>query len=149
MKLIFEVTADETILVGFTEDETLAETLIVDRFTKVAQDSDELVMVVIDGVKTYTIRSLINQGPVEDDFEYVDNEGNEINQDGSDISESDLVMDDEIEYEYSEEFLWAIHTGEPDRDINISQQSMFLLDIGLGSPFERDDSLATISTKRS
>lgn len=149
MKLVFEVTADETILVGFTKDETFAETLIIDRFYAAASEGDELVMTVIDGVKTYTIRSMTSIPEDEDDFEYVDNDDNDINADGSEITESDDLIDDIPEYEFSEEFLWAIHTGESDKDISVSQQSMFLIDIGLGSPFERDENLATIATKRS
>ena len=149
MKLIFEVTVEDNILVGFTEDETLAETLIIDRFYAAASEGDELVMTIIDGVKTYTIRTLVNvPGEDEDELEYVDNDGNPITADGQDIVESDDLVDDVPEYEFNEEFLWAIHTGEPDKDLNVSQQSMFLIDIGHGSPFERDENLAIIAAKR-
>lgn len=148
MNLVFEVTVEDNILVGFTKDDTLAETLIIDRFYAAADEGDELVMTVIDGVKTYTIRTLTNLPDDEDELEYVDNDGNLITEDGSDIIDSDDIVDDEPEYEFNEEFLWAIHVGEPDKDINVSQQSMFLIDIGFGSPFARDENLAIIAAKR-
>jgi hypothetical protein len=144
MLLVFEISSDDNTFVGFTKDEAVAEAMIVEKFKELALVEDELVKIEYEGRPVYTIRR--KPAVVADEFEYVDNEGNPINADGSDIIESDDIVMDDVAYEYDGDVLWTIREGEEDKPVGLSSSDYYLLSQGPNNPFERDENLAIITT---
>jgi hypothetical protein len=145
MKLVLEIAYDDNTFIGFSSDEAVAEAMIVERFKEVGSEGSELIRIEYNDQPVYSIRSKFAE-PEDDGFEYVDNEGNTINADGSDFIESDDLVIEEDKYEYSADFLWVIRDGQEGNPVNIASSEYYLVNTGPTNPFEENEDLVVIST---
>lgn len=137
MKLVFEVNNGESNLLCFTEDPTLAETLIVERFQEVGLEKDDLVALEVDGVKTYTIRTPILS---------MDEEGNAF----FEVAEltAEEMVDQYLDADFIGEFIWVVHDAEDSVRLNLLNISTQFLDLTPCHAFETEENLEPISTIR-
>ena len=140
MKVILQVTDSDTSVTGLTNNPEVAEKIILDAWREVRFGEEELVKIVYEGIPLYTSRTKAE--PEVDEFEYVDNDGNPINADGSEKSDTEIIIETPM-YDYSSEYLWMIKDVDEDRVVNVSSDNLFLGDVH--SLFEANESVVVSS----
>lgn len=118
-----------------------AESVVLSKVEDIAEPGDELVKIVYQGDMLYTTR--YKPVVVPDQYEYVDNDGNPINADGSDIVEGAPV--EEIPYEYYST-VWIIKPISLGQPIELSASEHYSLSSGTDSPFRTHESLTLLKT---
>lgn len=136
--IVLEVSSDDMTLIGITDKEEVAVEIIKDQAATYTISGDELVKIQHEGNAVFTIRR--RPVVVPDEYEYVDNDGNPINSDGSDIVEGEPALVEELPYEY-DTTVWIIRSAEEDKAIGISSSEYYLLSEGPHSPFEDNENI--------
>lgn len=139
MKLILQVTDSDTSVIGLTNDPEIVEQIITDAWSQVRFGEEELVKIMHEDTPMYTARS--KTLAQEDGFEYVDNDGNPINADGSEF-DSEVVVETPM-YEYAGEYMWIVKDAAADRLINASSGD-YIFDLSL--LFENNENLVIATT---
>lgn len=144
MQVGLEVAFDDNIVVGFG-DEATVEDMIVKRFREVASadTEDTLLRIEHEGSVLYAVRSKIVKEA--DNFEYVDNEDNPINADGSDYVESDTQIVEDI-YDIGADYLWILRSAAEGQPLNLSFSDYYLITTGPHNVFEDREDFAIIAT---
>jgi hypothetical protein len=121
MYLVFEVpSSSEPLFYGAFDQAAQASMLVLKKFKEISLPGDELVGLHTDkgGLLTLRKKEIIEPDP----FEYVDNDGNDINADGSLKSPDDALAEPEERYVYDFDYLWAIVP------VNMGEEMNFTLD---------------------
>jgi len=142
MNIILELRPDDNVFVGYTEKTDIAEDLVVQKFKEVAVEGDELVKIEYEGHDLYTVRRK-QEDIVEEDIEYVDLDGNPI-EDSLD-SDSAVQPSAEPEYDYPGEYIWSVRQAEEDKAVDIGSSDYYLLCSGPGNPFEENANVVITS----
>lgn len=145
LKAVFESTFEGKSLTMIATDDSVAEASIVEKFNETAPADSELIMLVVDQVPVYTIRTKIS-GSVEDEFEYVDNEGNPINEDGTDFLESDNAAAEPY-WEIPGNFYWSIEPAEVNAPLTLQEDIYMTMCLESQNPFEDETLIAIVSSK--
>lgn len=117
-----------------------AEKEVIGLFSAFREGSDELVKIQYEGDTLYAVRR--KPVVIPDQYEYVDNDGNPINADGSDITEEVVVEEDPYEYD---SILWIVRKVEKfGKHIDLTSSQHYLITSGSNIPFEHDANLTVI-----
>lgn len=146
MNLVFELSCDDNCFVGFTKDDVIAEYMVIEKFKEISSTGDRLIRIENKGERLYAIQKQ-TELPFEDEFEYVDNDGNPINSDGTELLESEATVEKGPEYELMEDFVWFIKKGVEDVPVSISSSEHYFSIVGSPtSPFTLTENVTIIST---
>lgn len=146
MNLVFELSCDDNCFVGFTKDDVIAEYMVIEKFKEISSTGYRLIRIENKGERLYAIQKQ-TELPFEDEFEYVDNDGNPINSDGTELLESEATVEKGPEYELMEDFVWFIKKGVEDVPVSISSSEHYFSIVGSPtSPFTLTENVTIIST---
>jgi hypothetical protein len=118
-----------------------AEARITELFRAVSDTGNELVKIGYQGDSLYATR--FKPEPFVDEYEYVDNDGNPINADGSEKVEGAPVVEEQP-YVY-EDSIWIIRFIQSGKPIELSASEHYLFATGLNHPFEADENLIVVA----
>lgn len=120
-----------------------AEKEVIGLFSAFGVKDDELVKIQYEGDTLYAVRR--KPVVIPDQYEYVDNDGNPINADGSDIAEA--VVIEEHPYEY-DSLIWIVREVEKfGKHIDLTSSQHYLFTSGINIPFEHDANPTVVEVK--
>lgn len=112
-----------------------AEKEVIGLFSANSDKGDELVKIQYEGDTLYAVRR--KPVVVPDEYEYVDNDGNPINADGSDITEEVVVEENPYEYD---SLVWIVREVKQFANrVNLTSSQHYLITSGSNPPFEHDE----------
>lgn len=139
MKAVFEFNNGDMTFIATCSSEEKAEALIVDAYKTYCCGDTELVRIEHDGMPMYTARHTNAVEVVEDEIEYVDEDGAPIEDSGPSDSDKDDM--DGPRYDYLD-YIWIIKDIEQDVAINLNGSEYYLID----NPAEDNENLVVIAS---